>query len=477
MDLRQKVLIGLRWSVGVRFLSQAFTWAITIIVIRLLSPEDYGLMAMAGVFIAYLLLLNEVGLGSALIQKQDIDEANLRQIFGLLLLINSGLFFLLFLIAPLIAAFFQEQRLIPVIRLLSVQFVVTCFSIIPQSLLARDMQFKKLSIVEFLSAISGSITTLVLALYGWGVWSLVWGNLSIILSKAVCLNIIRPYLHIPVFSFKGIASFLFFGGYVTISRTLWFLYTKADTIIIGKLLGKELLGFYSVGMHLASLPMDKISGILNQIAFPAYSAIQTDPQKASSHFLKTVRIMSFMAFPVLWGISSIAPELVPLLLGNKWNLSIVPLQLLCIVIPIRMISNLIGPLLMGLGRPDIPLLFSAVCSVVMPIVFIIGSYWGIIGVSFAWVIFFPLVFLYYLSRVTTFLGIRILDVLSAMTKPVLAGLLMYITIIIAQMLLEGKLEPILSLALLIILGAITYGTIMLSIDRKRFMEVLGLIKT
>jgi teichuronic acid exporter len=475
MDLRKKVLLGLGWSAGARFTGQLITWIITIIVMRLLTPGDYGLMAMAGVFIVFLALLNELGLGAALIQRQEIDETTLRQIFGMLWVINSCLFLILLLIAPLIGSFFNEQRVVPIIRLLSIQFIMMPFAIIPQSLLTREMNFKGISIVDFVSAIAGSLITLMLALNGFGVWSLVWGSMGIIVSRTIGLNVISSYLHIPTFSFKGMAQTITFGGYVTISRILWGFYTQADTFIIGKLLGKDLLGFYSVGMTIATLPMDKVSGIINQVAFPAFSSIQTEPQQVTAHFLKAVRVMSFLAFPILWGMSSIAPELVAVLLGDKWKLAVVPFQLLSLVIPIRMISNLMAPAVMGLGRPDISFYNVLLASLVMPICILVATHWGIVGVSVAWILVFPLIFLRNLSQVVTVLRIRSLEVLLAMTRPALAAAVMYLIIIIIKMLFRTGANSISNLILLITVGIMVYGGLIIGMNRQGYREVIGLM--
>jgi teichuronic acid exporter len=476
MDLKQKVLSGLGWSAGGRFLGQLVTWAITIIVMRLLNPGDYGLMAMAGVFITFLALLNELGLGAALIQMQEVDETTLRQTFGILLVINFCLFLILLLIAPLIGSFFNEQRVVPIVRLLSLQFIMMPFAIIPQSLLTREMDFKRLSVVDFVSAIAGSATSLILAVNGLGVWSLVWGSMAIIVCRTIGLNVISPFLHIPIFSFKGMAQTITFGGYVTITRILWGFYTQADTFIIGKLLGKELLGFYSVGMQIASLPMEKVSGIINQVAFPAFSRIQNDSQKAASHFLKAVRVMSFLAFPVLWGMSCIAPELVAVLLGDKWKLAVLPFQLLSLVIPIRMIGNLMTPAVVGLGRPAIAFYNTLLGFVVMPLVILIFTHWGLTGVCLAWVIFFPLVFLRNLSRVVPVLGTSVSDVVTAMIKPVLAGATMYVTVTALKVLFGNDQKSISHLVLLIIIGVIVYAGMIIILHREGCREMLALMK-
>jgi O-antigen/teichoic acid export membrane protein len=280
----------------------------------------------------------------------------------------------------------------------------------------------------------------------------------------------------PIFSFKGMAQTMTFGGYVTISRILWGFYTQADTFIIGKLLGKELLGFYSVGVTLASLPMEKVSGIINQVAFPAFSHIQKDSQKVASHFLKGVRVMSFVAFPVLWGISSIAPELVAVFLGDKWKLAVLPLQLLSLVIPVRMLSNMMTPAVMGLGRPEITFFNLIFASVLIPIGILIGVHWGLLGVSLAWVILYPLVFLRYLSKVVSLLEIGIVDVFLAMGRPVLAAFVMYASVIAIKMLFETDVKSIGHLVLLITEGTLVYLGLTISFHRNGLHEVLSLVR-
>lgn len=476
MDLRKKVLLGLGWSVGARFLSQLITWAITLMVIRLLTPADYGLMALAGMFIFFFALLNELGLGAALIQKQEIDESILRQVFGILLLINFCFFLLLLFSSPLIAIFFKEPRLSTIISVLSLQFLMMGFSTIPQSIILRKMDFKTISVADFTSSIAGSLTTLFLAMYSCGVWSLVVGILISSTCRTIYLNIISPYLHFPRFSFKDMGQTISFGGYVTINRVLWFIFIQADVFIIGKTLGNELLGFYSIASELASLPMQKISGIINQVAFPAYSSIQNDHEKVKSHFLKSIRIISLFAFPVLWGISSISSEIVAVLLGDKWHLAALPIQLLSLVIPLRMINNLFDPTVIGLGRPDISFSIILISSIVMPLAIIIGVNWGIVGVSLVWAIVYPLVFLYNLSRILPFLKIRLFDFLGAIARPASSAFTMYVAVIVFKMLSGTDTKSILNLLLLITTGITVYSGMILTLYKEGYREVLSLIR-
>ena len=476
MALKQKVISGLRWSVAAKLLSQLVMWGITIIVIRLLTPKDYGLMSMSFIFLSYLSMINELGLGSALIQTRDLKRSSLQQIYGILIIVNLFLFFLALSIAPSVGIFFSEPQIVPIIHVLSVQFVVMPFTVIPQSLLDREMRFKEKSVVDFISGIVGSLTTLIFALNNGGVYSLVWGYLSTLIVRTVGINIICPFPHFPLFSLKGMRKFMSFGGFLTLSRTLWSLYTRADFLIIGKLLGKDSLGFYSVALTLASLPMEKVSGSINQVALPAFANIQTDTQQVASHFLKAVRTMSLISFPVLWGLSSVSKEVTNVLLGTNWTLSIVPLQVLSLVIPIRMISSLVGPLLQGLGRADVQFAYVLLAAVTVPIGILIGSFWGLFGVSAAWALVFPIVFVFTMSRVTSILKVKLANVLLAMAKPIIAAFTMYIAVIAVRTIFSFNTGSVFELIVLIITGSIVYCAVVLTIDRQGFLGVFELLR-
>jgi len=466
---------GLAWSAAGRFSAQLITWAITIVVIRLLTPEDYGLVALAGVFVVFLTMLNELGLGAAVIQRKELDHDTLRSLFTLVLCAGVVFYLLLFLSAPWIANFFEEQRLISLIRVMALQFLIMGFSVMPQSLLLREMKYRQIAAVDFVTTIIGSVTTLALAFAGYGVWALVWGPLMMRAVSTICLNMLHPFLYLPRLEMKNVWPFITFGAYVLLSRISWYAYSKADILIIGKVLDKELLGFYAVGLMLAKLPMDKISGILNQVAFPAFSSVQSEPGVAGQYFLKAVRVISFFAFPALWGISCISPEIVQMFLGDKWIHAALPLQIIALVIPIQMISNLISPAILGKGRADISLLTTIPPLVLMPAAFYAGAYWGLLGVSLAWVSAFPVVFFLNLVLVFKVLEIRFLDVFRAMLMPFLAGLTMYLGIyLVKSVMIDIQVVP--KMIVLIGCGALIYFFMTLLFNRNGLQEVRNLVK-
>lgn len=476
MTFRAQLLSGFRWTAGARFAAQIGTWAVTLVVIRILSPSDYGLLAMATLFIAFLSMFGEFGLGSALVQQPEVDEATLQRVFGIVLLVHLALAVLLVLGAPLIAAFFSEPRVVPVVRVLSLQFIVAAFVVVPDALLQREMKFKGRSLIELGAVLTGSAATLFLALAGYGVWALVAGTLVAQLLKAIGLNVLVPYLRWPRFSLQGLRPLLRFGGYTTLLQLLWALYVQVDVLIGARLLGKEALGFYSVALHLASLPIQRLSGIVNQIAFPAFARLQDDLARVGAHVLAATRVLSVVAFPVLWGISSIAPEIADVILGPKWQSAALPLQVLGLVMPLRVVAYFVPNAIQGIGRTDILLVNSLWGLAVAPPLLFLGAYhWGLAGLSLAWLVASPLLFLQAMSRTLPAIGLRIAELLRAMAPAAGAGLVMYGTVAGARQILPVELGGFIQLAMLIIIGALAYTIASLLVNRKGIDEALALI--
>ncbi len=478
MSLRSQALSGFRWTASVRLASQVVTWAITLVVIRLLTPADYGLLAMATVFVTFFSVFSEVGLGAAVIQKSDVDEVLLQKVFGVILVLHFSLAALLALAAPVIAGFYAEPRVVPVLRVLSLQFVLAAFTVLPDAQLQRRMEFRNRSLLDLSGAIVGSIATLTLAFAGAGVWALVAGSILSQIWKTIGINWLSPFLHWPHFSIKGMRSLLTFGGHVTAAGVFWIFFSQIDTVICAKLLGNEILGFYSVAMHLASLPSQKISSLINAVAFPAFSSMQHHVRKVGENVLLGVRILSFFAFPVCWGMSSIAPEIVEVILGPKWNFSAVPLQVLALIIPWRIGGNFVGIAVQGVGRSDIVLQNTIWGSLVAPPLLFVGAYsGGLIGLSLAWLVVSPLVFLPFLMRSSPVIGLRPKLILAAMVPAAGAGVIMYGVVIAARYLLADWQTGALRMCVLIAMGALAYCTVSFGLNRKGSREVLEMLRS
>ena len=476
MSLRTKVLSGVFWTGSARVLSQITNWAISIVVIRLLTPADYGLLAMATVFLSFVVMFAEAGMGVALIQAKDLNEAVLRSAFGAIIAISVALVALMYLAAPFIAAFYDEARVTAVVRVTSLNMLLSMFCIIPGAVLARDLDFKRQAVVSVGSNLFGGLCTLGMAFSGYGVWALVAGQLTMHACLAIGLNAISPFLKWPDFSLRGARATLAFGGKVTASRVLWFFSSQADILIGGKMLGKELLGIYSVSMHVASLPVQRIASLINSVAVAAFASIQDDRKRVAEYLLKSIRLVSLVSFPVLWGIASVSDEAVSVLLGPAWSDAVVPLRLLALLMPLRMLGAILPSATDGMGRPDISLRNLTLASVVMPPAFFVGCHWGIVGLAASWVLIYPLIVLQNLHRTAQAVGIRITRFFAAVWKPLAAGAFMVGTVTAARLALPLDLPDPVRLGLLVASGIAAYGSASLVMNREGLLELRDLLR-
>jgi len=478
MDIRSKVMSALRWSAASRFLGQLVSWTITIFVIRLLSPGDYGLMAMAMVVVSFLILLNTWGLDAVLVQEQALDEPTRRQVFSVVIAINLGFFLLVFCGAGAIAELYGEPALEAVVRVLSLQFLLLIFETLPQAGLERNIDFAGRSVVDFLTLVLGSLVTLALALAGFGVWALVWGALTSNATRVIGLNLICRNLLWPSLTLRGMGRHFTFGGFVTLDRGLWFLFAESDKFIGGKMLGNHLLGYYAVASQLASLPIHKISGLLNAVAFPAFSRAHAhaEHEAVRRYLLKATRLLSVAAFPVFFGISCTAEPLIAALLGSKWLPAAPLLQLLAVVMPLRLLSNIFSPLLWGVGHPRTSAVNLLIAALLMPAAFYAGTHWGAQGLAYAWLGAYPVVFLVTAVRTCRAVAVPLVDYTRQMARPLAAAICMYVAVIGVSPVAVGVPGEWLYLAQLVLTGAGVYPVAMWLLDRAALRESVELIR-
>jgi O-antigen/teichoic acid export membrane protein len=478
MQIGQTVGIALKWMMAARFAGQLITWVVTILVIRILTPDDYGLMALAMAFIGFLSLFEEIGLGSAIIQRERLEQRLLEQIFGLLIVLNLALYALIWVMAPIGARFFAAPELTGIMRVLGLLLIINAVGTLPDAVLTRRMDFRAKSVALFASMVSGSLLTLVLALRDEGVWSLVTGNLFMALVRIAVLQYYAGEWYPPRFRLAGIGAAVRFGGFITADRVTWYVYSQSDTLIIGKLLGEAILGFYSVGMHLASLPMQKIVGALNEIGFSAFSRLSTDRKALRADFVRAVRVMSLLAFPVFLGISSVAPEIVGIFLGAKWSSAVLPIQVLALIVPLRLLHTLPPSALYAIGRAEVSVYNNVIACLLMPASFAIGAHWGLAGVCLAWAVVYPLYFLIALFIALPVLGLGVGEYLRVLSRPALAAIVMYAAVYGLRRVLEGLDLPSFPIMLaLVLLGFVVYATLALALQRQACIDFVALVSS
>jgi O-antigen/teichoic acid export membrane protein len=475
IDLKAKMRDGVFWVAVSKFSGQGVSWVITIFVARILSPDDYGLMGMVGAYIAFIVLFSELGLGAAIIQKREISDDDLNNISWLVFSFNLFLYILSASVAPLLAAFFNEPRLTNLIRVISLILIINSFSLVPSHMLTRKMIFDKRSMAEFAGSIIGAVSTLVFAVRGFGVWSLVFGNLLLELTKNTTYFFYYPWIPRLTFSFPKIKDMIHFGLQVAVARFFWYLFNNADFVIAGRLLGKTMLGYYSLAFQFASMPLEKIVSVITQVAYPAFSEVQNDEVLLKKYFLKLIRLLSFWTFPMFFGILVVSDLAVPLFLTDKWLPIVLPLKMLCLVSAFKAINALYGPLLMAKGRPGIVGLNNAMMAVVLTGSFYVGSHYGLEGLAYSWLAF-PVVFL-----ITTYISLSIINLklivfLKEMIHPLLGTLMMSFTVILTQNSIMRDSSLVVKMVGSILIGVVTYFSYFCLFNREMYEENKALFK-
>ncbi|MEQ5788013.1 lipopolysaccharide biosynthesis protein [Erythrobacter sp. NFXS35] len=476
-SLAAQVRTAVIWRSGSQVLTQIVSWCSTLIVIRLLAPEDYGLFAMAQVMLVLLSTMNGWGLASALIREKDVTEQRLRQTLGMLILLNFGLALIQFLAAPLVALWFEQPMVTDLLRVQSLLYLAVPFCALPHAMLSRKMDFRRPAQVRLAAALTGAATALTGSLSGWGVWTLVAAPLAMIVTEAVGMTWAARAPIRPSFRFSGAGHIAGFGGVMTATQLFWFVQSQADVMIAGRVLDTHTLGVYTTGLFLAQLLAAKFVPPINEVAYAAYSRQEGTGQQqmGPEPLLATIRLVMMVALPAYAGLAVVAPVLVPVLLGEKW-IEIVPLlPILAVAMAMLTLQILFSPATNARGFPGIALRVTMIGSVVMPCAFLIGSRWGVAGFAWGWVGGMAVLTGATMLLSRPVLGLRIGGLARAIGPPLAAALAMAAGVALALHLLPPVL-PLVALVLAVMLGIGLYGAALHLIAPERIAEALRFLR-
>jgi O-antigen/teichoic acid export membrane protein len=354
-NITKQFLGGVKWTGISTIIITIVQLAQFAILARVLSPEDFGIMSMITVVIVFSQVFSDMGISSAIIQRQDINKQQLSSLYWLNLMAGVGVFIIVLLISPLIADFYKEPRLTDLLFYVAFIFLITPIGQQFQYLLQKELKFNVLAKVEVISIVIGSITTIVLAILEYGVLSLVIGQITTATLKALYLAIIGWSTWSPElrFKLKDLKGYISFGAYQMGSRTVNYIASNIDYILIGRYLGSEALGIYSLAYQLIVIPVTKINPIITKVAFPVFSLNQTDNSIISKSFISMTKVLSIVTFPILIGLMAISDVLVPVVFGAGWNDAIPVIQILAVLGMLRVLMNPNGSVLLAKGRADL----------------------------------------------------------------------------------------------------------------------------
>lgn len=430
MNLASRVASAVRWSASLTFLSQLLTWLVTIAVIRILSPEDYGLMAMSMVFVSFAMIANDFGLGSALVQRSAPTSREYEAVHGFVLVLNIGLYIVFYIAAPIVADIFNEETLVPMLRVIALLFPILGFEVTALAILERNLEFRRKGSIYLIANVTGALVTLALAFMSFGVWSLVYGNLLSAIVKAVAINIASGKLVVPRWRLKLVRPYLHFGGLVAVERILWSVHRQADVFFIGKWLGKEELGYYYVALTLSSFVYDKTGGLLYEISLPTFSRAKRELGEVAHVFIRALRILSFAVFPLMFGLAAVSTDIVDLLIGDRWTAASPLVLILSLSMPARIIGNIFPPALQGIGQPGSSLINLSIAVATMVPILALAALYNTATVALAWLVAYPVILLLMFVHSRVSLGVLWRDTASAVLPPLIASSLMFVFVYI-----------------------------------------------
>jgi len=379
-DLTHKIIRAVKWNLAGTLGNQLAQFLVGIILVRLLTPAEFGLVAMLNIFMSIAAVAVDSGYGSALIQKQDLAPIEESSVFFFNLGIAFILYILFWFLAVPIAVFYREPDLVPITRVLSFVFISNALGLVQNSLLSRQLDFKTLGKANILSTILSGIIGVVMAFRGCGVWSLVVYSVFNALSYSALLWVFSAWRPIWAFSRSSMRSMFSYGSKLFFSGLLWAIFDKLDLLFIGRMFSKTALGYYSRAQITQKLPTLSLSTIVSNVTFPAYSSIQDDRVRLREGYRKTIIAVSIVAFPIMFGLLAVSKPLFVVLFTEKWLPSVPYFRILCIVGSLYHLHTLNLNVMKASGRSDLFLLLEATKKFLIFMVLIITCRFGITAI-------------------------------------------------------------------------------------------------
>ncbi|MCP9199878.1 lipopolysaccharide biosynthesis protein [Gramella sp. GC03-9] len=476
MSLKKKAATSLVWTFSQQFGNQLIGFVISIILARILLPEEFGLIGMIAVFIALGNAMVHGGMSKSLIRSDNIDENDYSSVFYFNFLASIIIYLILYLCAPLIADFYERLILIDIIRLYSLTFIISAFALVPLARLTRKMDFKTQSLTAIPAAIVGGGVGIYMATEGFGVWSLVWSHLSTNFTNTALLWILVGW--IPRFEFDRIKlkQHLDFGYRLTLSEILDRLFKNIYLIAIGRFFSATQLGFYTRAETMNQLPVQNISRALDKVTFPLFAKIKNDNTRLKDIYKRLMKMVVFIVTPVLLFLAIMAEPVFRFLFTEKWLPAVPYFQILCVTGMILPLHSYNLGILNVKGRSDLFLRLEIIKKVVIVVILLATIPFGIkpllYGQVFASIIIY-FVNSHYTGKFIDYPALEQLkDILPIISLSLISGIMIYFLDVFFIRTLEDFLRIFLGIGT----GVIIYLALARALNFNSLSELIKLLK-
>ena len=468
--IKEQTLSGVKWSAIGRFSTQGISFVIGLILARLLSPADYGIVGMLGIFFAIAQTFIDSGFGSALIRKKDCTDADYSTAFYFNIVVGIVCFLILFLSAPFIANFFETPILKDISRVLGIGMFVNSLTLVQGAKLTAALDFKSQAKISLITTILSGIIGITMAYTGHGVWSLVYQSISSTIIRTILLWYITHWRPQMTFSKQSFKYLFGFGSKILTASLLHTIYANLTTIIIGKFYTAKDLGYYSRGESLANLPSSNIMGILQSVTYPILSKIQDDDARLIQVYRKYISMASMIIFFGMFLLAALAEPFILTLLTDKWANSIIYLQIFCFAWMFDHLCVLNLNILYVKGRSDLVLRLEVIKKTISISMIIAAIPFGVLAICISRAIYTQIAVIintYYTGKLY---GLGYIDQVKDFSKYLICSI---ISVLPAYLLTFTSIPSIITLIAGAIIACILYW-VLLRRD-ENFKEVIALV--
>lgn len=428
---------GFVWNTAERVLSAVINFLFTIILARLLSPEDYGIIAMPTLFISLAQVLVDSGFANALIRKPDLTEKDLSTAFYFNIFAGVVCYIVLFIASPLIALFFNTPLLSHLLKITALVVIINSFGVVQQALMTKKMDFKRQTIIFVVSTLVSGIIGVLMAYRGYGVWSLVVQQILTYLIRVVLLWVYGGWIPQIVWSKDSFHYLWNFGSKVIAICFLDTIYNNIYAFVIGKKYYANDLGNYTRAQQFADLPVNNLNSILAKVTLPLLSEIQDDNLRLHDIYLRLIKMTSIIIIPLMLGLAAIANPLILSLLGEEWIGCVLLFQILCVARIWTPFSAINVNLLQVKGRTDLQLKLEIVKKTIITVVLIATMKFGVAAILIGFAFCTPIAFfinVYYTKKI---IGVSFLKQIQAIIPSLVISLVMAAAILITNVFIEN----------------------------------------
>lgn len=476
-NIRQRTLSGLGWSGATQILEEVLRFGFSVILARLLSPRDFGLIGIVLVFTGFASIFSHMGLGASLIQKRAVSDRHLNSVFWVNVAAGALLTILFGLTAPLIARFYKEPLLRLLTATIALNLILSSLNVVQNALLVRSLNFRTKFWIGSVSLLVSGIVAIVLAINGAGVWSLVGQSItSTAIQVAVMwrLSSWRPRLSFDLSAFREL---MHFGGNLMASRIVHYWGGNVDTLVIGRLLGSSVLGIYNLADKLMRLSVNNVTGITTAVMFPALSKMQDEVESVKRTYLRATRMIALLTFPMMIGLSILAEPAILVVYGDKWQESIRIVQVLCFSGMAQSIYSTGSWIFLSRGRTDIIFGWGIYTTLIRVVGVLVGAHWGgIMGVAWAYVLG-TYVFICYpiWSSAGRLVNLGFKQLLRNLEGPFYCAMSMGLLLWISDRWIFGSQVNVIRLVIQVPLGVLVYGFLIRQFRLEAFVEVQKIV--